>query len=198
MLGIGGPDPTLPRPLMPGSLRTWHNAKQHAGIGSTPAARCKQMRLSPACLAADDRSPGSRKRDKPMTTTKQERFVREYVQDFNATKAAIRAGYARATASQAGHRNLRKPAIRARVLSMHQEIIDLHDDIASTKAELDIAQALGNPVTRFRAAKAILDADLKRRELDLREKELALKRGDTRPGFGLVRVEPPLGSLPGR
>lgn len=39
-------------------------------------------------------------------TPKQERFVREYLVDLNATQAAIRAGYSKATAKQQGSRLL--------------------------------------------------------------------------------------------
>ncbi|PIT67081.1 hypothetical protein BHC56_09280 [Snodgrassella alvi] len=44
-------------------------------------------------------------------TEKQQRFVEEYLIDFNATQAAIRAGYSARTASAVGHENLRKPEI---------------------------------------------------------------------------------------
>ncbi len=47
-------------------------------------------------------------------TGKQQRFCNEYLVDFNATQAAIRAGYSlnpRVAAAQ-GHENLRKPEIR--------------------------------------------------------------------------------------
>ena len=48
---------------------------------------------------------------KEKLTTKQRRFVDEYCVDFNATKAAIRAGYATRSASQIGSENLLKPVI---------------------------------------------------------------------------------------
>lgn len=44
-------------------------------------------------------------------TTKQRRFIDEYLIDFNATQAAIRAGYSEATAHAIGWENLRKPEI---------------------------------------------------------------------------------------
>ncbi len=50
----------------------------------------------------------------PATSTdKQRRFVEEYCVDFNATQAAIRAGYSQKTAHAIGWENLRKPEIRA-------------------------------------------------------------------------------------
>lgn len=48
-------------------------------------------------------------------TAKQERFVAEYLVDLNATQAAIRAGYSKKTARQAGTENLSKPVIAAAV-----------------------------------------------------------------------------------
>ena len=44
-------------------------------------------------------------------TTNQKRFVEEYCKDFNATQAAIRAGYSEKTAQQMGSENLSKPVI---------------------------------------------------------------------------------------
>lgn len=48
-------------------------------------------------------------------TTKQELFIREYLVDANATQAAIRAGYSKRTARQAGAENLSKPVIQAEI-----------------------------------------------------------------------------------
>lgn len=45
-------------------------------------------------------------------TPKQARFVDEYLVDFNATQAAIRAGYSEKTAYSIGWENLRKPEIK--------------------------------------------------------------------------------------
>lgn len=44
-------------------------------------------------------------------TSKQKRFVEEYLIDLNATQAAIRAGYSQRTARQIGEENLSKPDI---------------------------------------------------------------------------------------
>ena len=48
-------------------------------------------------------------------TNKQRAFVLEYVKDWNATQAAIRAGYSADTARSIGHENLTKPDIRAEI-----------------------------------------------------------------------------------
>lgn len=45
-------------------------------------------------------------------TDKQKRFCEEYVVDWNATQAAIRAGYSEKTAHSIGNENLRKPEIK--------------------------------------------------------------------------------------
>ena len=44
-------------------------------------------------------------------TDKQRRFIEEYLVDFNATQAAIRAGYSEDTARSIGSENLTKPDI---------------------------------------------------------------------------------------
>lgn len=57
-------------------------------------------------------------------TKKQELFCLEYVKDFNATQAAIRAGYPKASAYAVGSENLRKPEIQARTSDLCKEILD--------------------------------------------------------------------------
>ena len=48
-------------------------------------------------------------------TPKQQRFVEEYLIDFNATQAAIRAGYSAKTARAMGSENLTKPYLAAAI-----------------------------------------------------------------------------------
>ncbi len=48
-------------------------------------------------------------------TSKQEVFCIEYLVDFNATQAAIRAGYSLKTAQSIGAENLRKPLIQSNI-----------------------------------------------------------------------------------
>jgi len=45
-------------------------------------------------------------------TQKQKRFCEEYLVDFNATQAVIRAKYTKRSASSMGYENLKKPEIR--------------------------------------------------------------------------------------
>ena len=51
----------------------------------------------------------------PKLTLKQRRFIEEYLIDFNATKAAIRAGYSENSAGQIGEQNLKKLEIKSEI-----------------------------------------------------------------------------------
>ena len=51
----------------------------------------------------------------PKLTSKQRRFVDEYLIDLNATQAATRAGYSAKTAEQIGHQLLQKTSVAAAV-----------------------------------------------------------------------------------
>jgi len=55
---------------------------------------------------------------------KQDQFCREYIIDFNATKAAIRAGYSEKTAREQAYRLLTKAHIRERVAALKKELND--------------------------------------------------------------------------
>ena len=55
-------------------------------------------------------------------TKKQQRFVEEYCVDFNATQAAIRAGYSEKTAYSIGHENLTKPEIKEAIENRLDEL----------------------------------------------------------------------------
>ena len=63
-------------------------------------------------------------------TAKQQRFVEEYPIDFNATQAAIWAGYSKKTAHVIGPENLGKPAISAAIAKAQKEL--------SERSKLDI------------------------------------------------------------
>lgn len=60
---------------------------------------------------------------------KQRVFIAEYLKDFNATQAAIRAGYSASSARFIGHENLTKPYIA-------EEIKTAIDERAMTEAEI--------------------------------------------------------------
>lgn len=53
---------------------------------------------------------------------KQRRFVEEYLVDFNATQAAIRAGYSHKTAGKIGTENLQKPAIQSAIKAAQAQL----------------------------------------------------------------------------
>ena len=51
-------------------------------------------------------------------TDKQKIFCKEYIKDFNATRAAIAAGYSKKTAYATGAENLRKPQLQKKINEM--------------------------------------------------------------------------------
>lgn len=53
---------------------------------------------------------------------RQQRFVQEYLIDLNATQAAIRAGYSKKTARQAGAENLSKPVIAGAISDAQKKV----------------------------------------------------------------------------
>ncbi len=64
----------------------------------------------------------------PSLAPKQERFCQEFIVSFNATQAAINAGYSKKTAKQTGTENLSKPSIQARIQELqqpHKEKLDI-------------------------------------------------------------------------
>ena len=60
-------------------------------------------------------------------TDKQKRFIDEYVIDFNATQAAIRAGYSKRTANEQGSQNLAKVSIQAELQKKCKKIEEKSD-----------------------------------------------------------------------
>lgn len=58
---------------------------------------------------------------------KVQRFIEEYLVDFNATKAAIRAGYSKRSARQVGSRLLTNDDIRKTVETRKKELADACD-----------------------------------------------------------------------
>jgi len=85
-------------------------------------------------------------------TPKQARFVRAYLKDFNATQAAIRAGYSKHTAYAIGAENLKKPQIVAALDAARGEI--------AKKSEMDADEwrARVARIARFDPRK-LFDAD---------------------------------------
>lgn len=63
--------------------------------------------------------PPKKPQKKPLTP-KQERFCHEYLVDFNASQAAIRAGYSGNCASDMGHQNITHPAVAAYIAKLRK------------------------------------------------------------------------------
>lgn len=110
-------------------------------------------------------------------TDKQTRFVEEYCLDFNATQAAIRAGYSQDSAAAIGWENLRKPEIARAVGERAQQTAEelgitrgyllskLRDSVEDNWPTYiqgvdskggDIALALGNPSAVNKALELLL------------------------------------------
>lgn len=66
---------------------------------------------------------------------KQKVFIQEYVKDFNATQAALRAGYSPKTAYSIGHENLTKPDIAAAIKARLDESAMSADEVLHRLAE---------------------------------------------------------------
>jgi phage terminase small subunit len=80
-------------------------------------------------------------------TNKQKAFIEEYLKDFNATRAAERAGYRGndATLGAIGYENLRKPQIAERVSHRLRESAMTADEVLmrlSEQARADISEFL--------------------------------------------------------
>ena len=70
---------------------------------------------------------------------KQRRFVEEYAIDFNATQAAIRAGYSERTAAEIGSENLRKPLIQM-ALAEENERRSTRCEVTADRVLLEISR----------------------------------------------------------
>ena len=122
-----------------------------------------------------------------MITPKQKRFVKEYLTDFNATKAAIRAGYSPKGASVQGARLLANAKVQAEVerLSMRK---DAELGLSNERILHKIAQiAFSNDETTKDNLRA-LDILCKTRGMYLRKSEveqegiiITLNMGDREP-----------------
>ena len=97
-------------------------------------------------------------------TDRQLRFVEEYVKDYNATQAAIRAGYSEKTAHNSGHRNVKNGEIQEKIKEL-QELMRTQlqqqfssDAIVARKIMLNIMSDEDAPeAVRLSAAKDFLD-----------------------------------------
>lgn len=83
---------------------------------------------------------------------RQQRFVQEYCKDFNATQAAIRAGYSEKTAGQQAHELLKNIEIAARIEERKEEVAALAEIDAAwvLRQWKQIATADANELTQLR------------------------------------------------
>ena len=97
-------------------------------------------------------------------TDRQLRFVEEYIKDYNATQAALRAGYSEVTASTSGYRNTKNDEIREVIKERQEELrVQLqqqfsNDAVVARKIMLDIMRDdEEQDNVRLSAAKDFLD-----------------------------------------
>jgi phage terminase small subunit len=97
--------------------------------------RAKTPRALPS---RSERGPRRRTSSRPQSVdTRRERFVAEYLVDFNATQAAIRSGYARNSAHVQGARLLSDANVAAAIASKHASMLrDLEVTAERVIAEL--------------------------------------------------------------
>lgn len=77
------------------------------------------------------------KNSKGALFPRQLRFVAEYLISYNATTAALRAGYSPKTAARSGSENLQKPLIQAAIARAENELADrLQMDASKVLAKL--------------------------------------------------------------
>ena len=95
---------------------------------------------------------------------KQRRFVEEYIKDYNATQAALRAGYSKKTASTSGYRNTKNDEIKEAIQERQNEIRNQlqqqfsSDAVVARKIMFDIMRDDEAPENvRLSAAKDFLD-----------------------------------------
>ena len=91
---------------------------------------------------------------KPELTGKQEKFVQNYlINGFNASKAALDAGYSKKTAFRIGQENLQKPAIRAAIEAEKAKSAKKHNITREriVKMILDVAENGEHEANRLKA-----------------------------------------------
>lgn len=81
-------------------------------------------------------------------TSKQKRFCSEYLVDGNATRAAIKAGYSRATAASQGGRLLKNVQIKA-YLSKRQQKVERKLEISAERTKLELARIAFQDARQF-------------------------------------------------
>lgn len=92
-----------------------------------------------------------------MLSTKQQRFVSEYLVDLNATRAAVRAGYSPRTAKSQASRllsyvDLQREIARKQAQTALRLEISRDDVIIGLLGAIELAREQGDPTNMIRAA----------------------------------------------
>ena len=74
-------------------------------------------------------------------TLKRKQFVREWCVDFNATQAAIRAGYSEKTAGSQGHDLLKIPEIQAAIAERLKKLCMTQDEVLGRLGQMGRGEA---------------------------------------------------------
>lgn len=120
------------------------------------------------------------------------RFVKEYLLEQNATKAAIAAGYSEKTAGQQGHRLLKDAQIRAQIEQKNAEI-NKSLDLSAERIKQELARLCyydpGQFVNPDGSAKAFneLDEDSRRAIAGFECAELFTGSGEKREAAGYIK-----------
>lgn len=90
----------------------------------------------------------SQKKNKRGLTPKQDRFVREYLVDLNATQAAIRAGYSPDTAAEQGYQLVHNTSVSAEI-SKRQEKINKRLDVSAERVIEELSRLAFSNIADF-------------------------------------------------
>lgn len=128
-----------------------------------------------------------------MARDKQKLFAEEYIVDFNATQAAIRAGYSEKTAHSIGSENLKKPAIQELISRAIQDRIR-RTHITQKRVVLELASVAFADMTKQEESGLAWKDKL--RALELLGKHLGMfdsKAGERDVGETGVAILPEIG-----
>lgn len=116
-----------------GTVRRWKSTykwdSERSGKNSERSEKTANVRKEKKKIVSAD---VKRVMENPDLTDKQRLFCLHYVRCFNATKAAIKAGYSRETAMEQGYQLLQKTSVREEINRlkqnrMNRELLDEHD-----------------------------------------------------------------------
>ena len=120
-------------------------------------------------------------------TEKQKRFVAEYIKDYNATQAAIRAGYSEQTAYSQGNRLLKYVDIKKAIKAVQDEIrkkniaeaIEVEEFLSlamrgEIEEEVVVTENIGDGESRARVFKKQISAKERIKAAELLGKRYAL------------------------